>query len=480
MTDSQSGLFPRLIQVPKQAVYILHGLLTRVFPPSPNLKRTENIYLETLGLAGLFLYLATFTFFSGIHENGETMIIIAFLLAWKSWKKILVRQPLFWLLLAFALSLAISTLIGMNNFPESNHLREAKQNIRLGLFIPLAWWIGANINSIRNAFIIVCLGFIFSAMPWMVDWSVLGPALEGSRPRGLGLGVGGPRPYSVWIGFLLMGVGVLGKDLLPDRMKSRRMLFMGAIILFFVFSSLLVILLLFQGRASIIAVMATLFMGLVIRHLLKKDRVLSLKKIVLPLGTLAIISVFLIAKMDFIVDQFEREIPNIKRLISGNIEELEKGSLSERVQLGRWVFVNDLGITFFGWGPRSAQAISRDNELREKYGWDSKHMHLHSDYLAVLFRQGLFGCLVLALTLSFFIFQLYIGFRDRHIPAGFYAFFLMSALYVFIVAVSNITLRIDGFLGLVAGLMFAAILNSPKPCQHGSVDKRTSGGIPQL
>ncbi len=462
MTDSLSRIIPRVIQAPVKAVHILHGLLSKIFPGSPKLKRTDNIYVETLGLAGLFLYLANFTIFPGLHENGETMLIIAFLLAWGYWSKPLIRQPIFWLMLVFVLSLAISTMIGMNNFPEGSHLREAKRNLRLCLLIPLAWWIGANFRSIRNAFIIICLGFILSSLPWMLDWNVLGPALEGRRPRGLGLEVGGPRNYGLWIGFLLLGVVVLGRDLLPDWLKSGKKIFLGTALLFFIMIYLALILFIFQGKASWIAVLVTVPAGLVIRYfLLERGRLLSLKKLVLPLAALMLISVFIAAKYENISNRFSRDAPNIARLFAGKFDEIENlGSFGVRYHMGMWVLNNDLGISFFGHGPRSVQAISRDAELREKYGWDYRLAHLESDYWAILFRQGIFGGSVFILIVSFFIIQLYSGYRKKHIQPWFYSFSLMLILYVLIMGLTNITLRADGFLGLVGGLMFAAILKS--------------------
>jgi O-antigen ligase len=460
MTDSQSRIITRVILIPKKTVYILHGLLSKIFPGSPKLKRTDNIYVETLGLAGLFLYLSSLTIFPGLHENGETMLIIAFLLAWGYWGKLFIRQPLFWLMVAFILSLGISTLIGMNHFPEGSHLREVKRNVRLCLFIPLAWWIGANITSIKNAFVIVCLGFIFSATPIFLDLENLVRILEGNRTELLtSVGLSW-RPYSVWIGFLLLGVGVLGRDLLPECLKSGWKALLGFGVLFFALAYLFILLFGLQGRASWIAVAVTLPLGLVIRHfLVKRGKVFSLKNLVVPLSILMLLSVFVFANFESVKKRFIRELPNISRVLSAKVGDVdEESSFGQRVSMGLWVINNEPKISFFGWGPRSVKAISSDDELREKYGWHFKHMHLHSDYSAVLFRYGIVGFLILSLTVIFFMIQLNRGHREKMIPPGYYSFLIMAMFYVLIVGVSNITLRIDGFLGIVGGIMFASIL----------------------
>lgn len=458
---AQTKKIDQFFRIPAQAVHFIHKLLIMVFPPGPNLRRTDNVYVETLGLAGLFLFLANISLSGDLYEYGETMLLVAFFLAWRHWGKVLVRQPLFWLMIAFAFSILISKYMGMTHFPQSRHLSETKTVIRLCLFVPLAWWIGANALSIRNAFIIVCLGFLVYSLSWLPDQEILSLVLDGGRPRGVQPADLGPRPYSVWIGFLVLGTGILGRHLLPEYLKSGKKIFLGSAIIALVMGCLILMLFALQGRASWIAVAVTLPVGLIVRHFFIQPRgQMNLENLLIPVTVLLLVFIFFVGNFEKIKNRFAREIPNMTRVITGKIDEVESSSLGVRVQMGLWVLQGEPGISFFGWGPRSVQAISRTEELREKYGWNFKYRHLHSDYSAILFRYGIFGFSVVTLILFSLIIQVYSGYRKKRIPDDLYVFFMMSMAYILIVSVSNIVLRVDAFTGFIGGLMFASILIS--------------------
>lgn len=445
-----------------RVVQYIHGLLTDIFPPGANLKRTDNIYVETLGLAGLLLFLTNINLIWELHRNGETMLIIAFLLTWRYWG-VLFRQPLFWLALAFMVSITVSTIVGIEKFPDVRHESEAKKMIRFALFVPLAWWIGTNLYSIRNAFVLVCLGFVLSSLPWLLSWETLAPLLQGARAD---TGVLGMKTlyYANWAGFLLTGTAILGRDLFPDCFSTGKAAIAGYAIFFMAMICLVLGAVLPQGRAVWIALAFTLPPGIILRYfILDLGSSLSLKKMVLPIVIICLLTAMAVSQSANIKERLLRESAVVSGLIKGQIEGAEETSVGIRTQMYWWAFETESFITVFGWGPRAVQAISRNSELSEQYNWNLAQEHLHSEYLALLLRTGIFGFSVVALILFFLIGQLYSGYMNKTIPAGYYVFFMTSIAYLLILGFTNVHLRINVFLPFIAGIMFASILRAHKP-----------------
>lgn len=442
-----------------KSIQFIHGLLTRLFPPGLNLKRTDNQYVEVLGLTGLFLFLLNINIVWDIHRNGETMLIIAFFLAWRHWK-ILLREPLFWLMLTFIASVIISTMIGIASFPDVRHQAEAKKMVRLALFVPLAWWIGTNIFSIRNAFLIVCLGFVLSMLPWLFSWDTLEPLLAGARANSSVLGMK-TLYYANWAGFLLIGVTILGRDLfLGDYCLGKKAIFCYGFF-FLVLICLTLGVILPQGRAVWIAVILTMPPGLIMRYfILEQNRGFSLKRMLLPVIILCLLGVVAGSQFSNIKERLLREREAIDSLIKGQTGGAHATSVGHRAQMYIWAFKTESFVTFFGWGPRAVQAISRDDELREHYSWNVRYEHMHSEYLELMIRTGVFGFCVVALILFFLIKQLHTGYKNKSIPSGYYAFFIATIAYLLLLGFSNVHLRINVFLPVIFGLMFAAILRS--------------------
>jgi O-antigen ligase len=463
-SGTRTNLFFKTLQIPVKVVNLFHQLLIKIFPPSPNLQRTDNLYVETLGLAGLFLFLLNINLSGSLHENGETMLIVAFLLAVTKWGRILVRQPLFWLMIAFAVALVISTLIGMENLPESRHKSEAKRMARLCLFVPLAWWIGSNIVSVKNAFLVVCAGFIIASLSWMLDWNILSSLFEGERVQASFTGLG-PLHFAAWFGFLFIGVGILGRELLPAWLTKGKMVFIGYLCLCCIAVYLLIAVYVSQGRTTWIAVIFTLPLGLAINFFTAcREKSFSFKKMAFPAAAFLLLVFLAVSQFEIIKNRFLflDENSTITHTISGQFDQIEETPLGQRVLMHKWAIETESFIKFFGWGPRALQAIGRNEVLKEELQWEVPQNHLHSDLLATLFRMGIFGFSVFFGIFFFLVRGVYLGYRNNYIPNTFYAFFMMTILYAIIIGLTNVTFRINAFLPVWSGLIFATILNSHK------------------
>lgn len=447
-----------MLDVPVRGISFLHRVLIRIFPPS-GLNRAGNIYVETLGLAGLFLYLFNINLYGSLHENGETMLIIAFLLAVASWGRTLVRQPLFWLMIAFAVALIISMIIGMENLPESRHKSEAKRMARLCLFVPLGWWIGANFKSIRNAFLIVCIGFIVSSLPWMLDWDTLSQLLEERRARGniTGLGAG---DFGAWYGFLLLGLGILGREALPGWTSKGRANVLSVMLFFIIVVFLLIGLYASHWRTAWIALAIVMPLGLIIRYYRAiSEKSFSIKQLILPLMILFLMIFFVAAKFEVVKNRFLAESLTLSRITSGQWEQLDKTSFGKRVLMYKWALETPSFVTAFGWGPRAIQAIGRDEELNKELQWNTKHGHLHNDLLAIMLRLGVFGLCVFVLIQVFLVRGVRSSYHRGLIPSSCYAFLMMMVLYAIIVGLTSVTFRVDSFIPVWMGLAFATFFS---------------------
>ena len=459
-----TGNLAGILYLPLRLVHLLHALLSRIFPPSPPLRRTRNIYVETLGLAGLFLFLFNINLVWDLHRSGETMLIIAFFLAARHWSRVLMRQPLFWLMIAFAVALVISTMIGMENLPESRHKSEALRMARLCLFVPLAWWIGSNIISIRNAFLVVCAGFIMASVPWLLDWNTLSALLEGRR-AGQDITNLSPGDFGAWFGFFFLGFVILGRNLLPDWLKKGKVIFWGYLFFFFVLFILMTGLFVSQSRTTWIAVITVLPLGLIILcHAGFTEKKLSFKNFIVPALIFLLLFLFAASKLDVIKDRFSRTSPAVSQMLSGRFDQIEENSFGHRFVMYKWAMETESFVTAFGWGPRAIQAIGRNEELTEKLGWPD-YGHLHSDSLATIFRTGIFGFSVFFLIYLFLARGAYAKYRDKKIPPAFYVFFVMLIVYAVIVGLGQLTFRIHAFQPVWMGLIFAAIINPDS--EHG-------------
>ena len=452
-----------LLNYPLRFIHLVHTLLLKIFPPSSTLKRTDNIYIETLGLAGLFLFLFNINLVWDLHRNGETMLIIAFFLAIRHWWGVLIRQPLFWLMIAFAVSLMISTHVGNVNFPQHTHVNEAKSMARFCLYVGLAWWIGTNFTSIRNAFLIVCLGFALSSLAWLLDRETISSMFEGMRPGVELLGMGTAR-FGTWIGFLLVGTIILGKNFLPGSLWTSRHYFIGYAG-FLILSAIFAIgVFVIASRTMWIAIALAIPLGIIGQILLSgEQKRLALKKLSSTTVLIILIAIFTASQFDRIEERFSLESKNFSHLAAGEFHQVERtfedrggeSALGVRIQMYMWSLENKAFATPFGWGPRSLRAINNHQELRDKYNWHFGHSHFHSDFFMLSFQLGLFGISVLSLILIFLLKGVVAGYRKKDIPEHWFIFCLMTTLYVLIVGLTNSNFMTHAFLPVWAGLMFA-------------------------
>ena len=466
-TASCTGNFAALLYFPLRLIHLLHALLLKIFPPPSNFKRTDNIYVETMGLAGLFLFLLNINLVWDLHRNAETMLIIAFFLAIGHWWGVLIRQPLFWLMIAFAASLIISALVGNLNFPQHTHINEAKSMARFCLYVGLAWWIGTSFTSIRNSFLIVCLGFVLSSLPWMLDWKIMVELFGGVRPGIDVLGMGTAR-YGTWIGFLLIGTIVLGKNYLPGSLWSSRYYYAGYAIFLIMTIIMAAGVFVIASRTIWIALAVAIPLGIVTYFLLSgQHRKLSWKNLAIPMIVLILISFFTVTQLDRIQERFSLESENLNYLVSGQFHQVERtfdqggeSALGVRIQMYMWSLENKAFATPFGWGLRSLRAINNNEELREKYNWHFGHSHFHSDFFMLSFQLGLFGISVIFLILFFLIKGVVTGYQKKDISEHWLIFCLMTTLYVLIVGLTNSNFMTHAFLPVWAGLIFAIGLRS--------------------
>ena len=443
---------------------LIHFFLISTFPQSSRVKRTDNLYLEVLGLGGLFLFLATLNLSTDLNRYGELMLIAAFVLSWKYWGRILVKQPLFWLMTAFALSLVISTLIGMHLFPEVRHYAEARTMARFCLFVPLAWWIGSNPASIRNAFFLVCLFFTLSSMVWILDWNTLNYFLEGNRPERGMLGPESSRlagesilRYASWTGMLLVGASVLGSDLLPDSLKSGKLKILGYLVFTFIIVTLILGTYVVQARGIWISVLISLPVGLIYRYCIFQSKAkMTLKNLALPALICSMLITLTALNFNTIQERFLQDKDNITNLLTGQIEEVQARSVGYRAQMYLWTLEAEHSI--FGKGARAIQAINDSDKLSQEYKWEVGKTHLHSDYLATLYRLGIIGIIVVAAILFCTTKQIYHGYKKRLIDPVFYVLFVSVLSYLVISAITNINIRNHAFYAIPYAIFFSFIL----------------------
>ncbi len=441
----------------------IHGLLIKIFPPNPHIPRAGNIYVETLGLLGLFLYLANINLQSDLFSTGEILLGISFLLAWKQ-LRILLSQPIFWLMLLWVLAVAASAISGMYKFPfvdSLEQLDEARKMALYALLVPIGWWIGPNLTSIRNALLITCLGFVISALPWILDWNTLGAMLEGKRPGRDILGFW-TNQYATWTGLLLLAVALTNKDLLPESLKNQKKIFLGYAILIILAVCLALGVYVPLTRTVWIATFLSFPFSFILYMITSPHKKETFYK-----GLVTTIVIFLIliaiglSQFDKIKERFLEERATMEKAIKGEWDQIERTNIGTRIHLYCWALSQDNYITLFGWGPIAAETISEHEELRNMYNWPPKqhHPHLHNDLLEILFRTGILGTLVMSLTLFYFIKGITTTFRKNITSRSLYVFFLTGIFFLILTGLTTFALRTHTLVGSFGGFMFAYILS---------------------
>ena len=442
----------------------IHSILIRIFPPNKNIPRAGNIYVETLGLLGLFLYLANINLQSDLFSTGEILLGVSFLLAWKQ-LRILLSQPIFWLMLLWVLAVTASAISGIHRFPfvdSLEQLDEARKMALYALLVPIGWWIGPNLTSIRNALLITCLGFVIAALPWILDWNTLGPMLEGKRPGRDILGFWTIQ-YATWAGLLLLAVAFMGKELLPDILKGKRRIFLGYAILIILVVCLTLGVYVSLSRTVWIAIFLSFPFGFILYMITSPHK----KEIYYRVASTAVLFFLIlttigVSQFDQIKDRFLAESTTMNKVVQGEWDQIERTPLGKRIHLYRWAISQDNFITFFGWGPIAAETISEDEELRMIYNWPPKqhHPHLHNDLLELLFRTGILGTLVMSLTLFYFIKGVTTNFGQKITPQSLFVFLLTGIFFLIVTGLTTFALRIHTLVGSFGGLMFASLLLS--------------------
>ncbi|MFW6227777.1 MAG: O-antigen ligase family protein [Bacteroidota bacterium] len=452
----------RILSSLNKVFLYLHQILNVIFPPNPAIQRSDNIYIESLGLLGIFLFLFNINLSKDLYGAGEVIFVFAFILAWKQ-LRILIHLPIFWLMIMWIVAVIASTVSGLIRFPfvdSLEQLDEARRMLRYFTLVAIGWWIGASITSIRNALIIVLAGFLLSAMPWILDWTTLGPMLEGVRPGRDILGFWSIH-YATWAGLLLLAIIIQGKSILPDFLKYPKTSYLGYFLLIFSAGCFALGIYVALSRMVWIAVCVSLVFSAVlfISISFAKNR-FSFRDVVPFAVVFLAFFVFGVSQFEMISKRFLQESSTITQIVEGQWDQIERTSLGQRVLLYRWAVNQDGFVTVFGWGPLATETISEHEELRKIYNWPPKqhHPHLHNDFLEILFRAGLFGVIVMLLILLCFIHQVTAGYRRGVIPQTLFVFFITGMFYLVLTGMLNFSLRIDSLLPTFGGLMFASVL----------------------
>ncbi|MFO7726857.1 MAG: O-antigen ligase family protein [Desulfonatronovibrio sp.] len=439
----------------------LHGLLSKIFPPCPGLVRAPNMYVETLGLLGLFLYLASFNLHDDLFGAAEIIIVFSFFMSWRSWS-CLYAKPLFWMACLWLFAVAASAIAGIHNFPQIpvlEQLDESRRMLLYSLFIVIGWWTGPNPIAIRNAFLIACLGFVASSVSWLLDWDLLLAMLEGDRPGRKILGLW-TNQYACWAGYLLLGVAFLGRNLIPDWLKTGRKIYPAYFLLFGIVVCLTLAVYITQTRTIWFSVIISLVLGTLLAVYGCRKTWLSMRTLATPLLIFFMIILISVFYFDALKDRFAQESATIKKVLSGDAEQVELTSLGIRIHAYQWALELDSFVSVFGWGPLATSTVSENEELRIKHEWPQGFtmVHLHNNILEILFRAGIVGLTaILSIILLFFINIIYL-YRHEHMPSCFPVFMITTLFYFVFSGMTTYNMRIDALFPILGGLIFSATL----------------------
>lgn len=150
---------------------------------------------DRLGVAGLYVYAFTALFSTAAMNLGLAAMVVAAALRWRTFWATFGRRSVFWLVLLFAIYLALRGILAGQEFPNT---WAAQQHAGLDLFavggLPMliaALWTGGDAQRIRHTLLLAVAGFLI-LLSLKQGWASL-PAPTGTRmsldmsPNTLGL-----------------------------------------------------------------------------------------------------------------------------------------------------------------------------------------------------------------------------------------------------------------------------------------------------
>ena len=409
--------------------------------------------IARVGTAGLFAYAFGGFASTTLAELGMALMVVAFVIEYRSRYRQLWTQPIVRLALVFFLYMVLRTVWAVYEFPEQarQHLDFGLAWMGLWLFIVVAhWW---DLKKTPALLGLILLGFCLS-VAYELTGAELSALLKGER-EGFGFGIPQAGLFSAGA---VVGAISFGPRFFRARagVAHKLLRFIAWLVLLLALVEMLVAT---QSRISWIAALAVapVVCWLVFRNATKKqNRWIDRRGVIaLALVSAAIAGVFF-ANADIVerrVQQYTESVRVIEKLDQQAIA--PEDSVGIRIELLRHGFARWSERPWFGWGPGARVSLGAERIGRNV-------AHLHNAYLEMLARLGIVGVLFYAVAIAMIVRALWAGFRENRLPVDYLAFVLgaLTVLAVWFTANFRLTSEVRFLFVVLLGMGYRVYLQS--------------------
>lgn len=406
-------------------------------PPAPPFQPANNTWLVRGGIISLFIYAGFWLLDKDISATGEALMVLFFLLAMFSGKgRILLREPLPYLFLAWLLFQTAIYLWSSSHFPElrSDHIVEARILSNVFLFIIVAWWLGGDTRRIVVVLVLSITGYLLGSI--FQNGGLLDELGKIRRFQRIDLGYNNSGHTAVYSAFVFLTLLTLRRRIatyLPEKLRlPARLLLLLALVY------ALAMVLLTQTRATWLGLTITLVaLGIGIafktlrgmRSAQERGQTLPHKSL-FTLMIVVAISAIAITTLNIdklIIKRIDKESEVIEKLAEGDIKHIKLSSIGIRIKIwtmgSEWFAERPL----FGWGPQSRKALfwQGDQPLWMK----KKIRHLHNSYLELLVAYGITGFMLFLGLFLYIWYRSWQGWRKGAIPDDIMLFATLWTVY---------------------------------------------------
>ena len=409
-----------------------------------------------LGAAGAYL----FAFFSllGITPAtvGLAVLTLAFLADFRQWKA-LWGEPVIKLSLLFSLYVATHSAIVYlfaGDPARSSAAAEAGADwLKLILFVPFAYWTGAEPKRAPRLMFLALVGFAIGFLR-KIDWASFDATFFATRFES----------YLPAIAFgMYCALGVLGLVAARSAFWSSR----RGPISRGMSTALWVLLLLLMAEGLLLSFSRSTWLAFVVALLLLMllewrgrqragHNVEPARPVLVASGLLAAAALLTVFGTQYsaVIDRVAQEAPTTLQVLQGDWSEIESDSVGLRAHA--WQFAAELWLQrpWFGWGAGSSRTLIAASERPELMMEPGEWLpHLHNSYAELMVQFGAVGIVLMAALVSLLVQASWRECRSGSTSAALCRYLLASLVFVLIWNLFNYRIvRHDGlFFWIVFG-----------------------------
>lgn len=348
----------------------------------------KHLNINTAGWILILIYAFTWTLALDISRTAETLLLILFIIyIFKSPKHTIPPSKIPTLLALFVLIQAHSLYASYQTYPDffSEQIKPTRQLTKLFYCFIIAAWINGNIEKTKK----LITTFLAGSLVYLlinVSYADISSILSGQR---VDFNFMNAQHTSMLFGFGLIYSFALTAIIIKDKRKIALSL---PLILFCTIGVIVT-----QTRAVWLSIILC-YLSTIALYLISNKQIHKSIKILIPVLTLSIASIFIIAKSDIVGKRIKAEFDIVSMIPNSKIEDIPLTSIGIRLHTWKYAAEKISERPLLGWGAKTRKYLIQDGpfpqHIKERFG------HFHNSYLEILLAYGILGFLILTYLIS--------------------------------------------------------------------------------